>query len=396
MGCGFSLTGLAANSIKNFLFLILSPFSFPPNTEKIRVKIIEKHIGRHENGNLYFVARKNGKLTVKSLRTSNLTEARRKISEMGTLALTATREPAVPLLVHSEPKEMDVKPSVPAIKLSEALEKHRKSLVLLTDGTRDMASLGIRVILKHGKDWSGFDPVAIWNDYRESGTKRKGRRKGKLTSAANHLRWYLRKFVPWAVSQGFLPQESVVKMKTIPCLKINSKKIRVPASSVVDEFLTMIESEDPEGGSYLRFLAVTGLRKTGALTLRWQDIDFEAGTMAVLQKGGIRKVIPMTPEAILALQGRKGRDQPYTLDANAMNRLKSRMKRFAKGFDLDLTTNHSFRHYFASRCLIAGLTVQEVAKLLGHADQGQLVLKTYGHLCGEHLKDLVSKLKLAS
>ncbi len=202
--------------------------------------------------------------------------------------------------------------------------------------------------------------------------------------------------MPWAVSQGFLGQEALKKLAAIPCLKINSKQIRVPTASTVDEFLTMVESEDPEGGAYLRFLAVTGLRKTGALTLRWRDIDFVSGTMAVLQKGGIRKVIPMTPEAQLALEGRVGIAHPYPLDANAMNRLKNRMKRFAKGFDIDLTTNHAFRHYFASRCLIAGLTVQEVAKLLGHADQGQLVLKTYGHLCGDHLKDLLSKLKLAS
>lgn len=360
------------------------------------MKIIEKHIGRHENGKLYFVARRNGKLTVKSLHTLDLAEARRKISEMGTLALTAPREPAVPPPTAAETKAIEVKPPLPAITLAEALEQHRKSLILLTDGTRDMAALGERVILKFGKNWSGFEPVAIWNDYRDSGTKRKGKRKGKLTSAANHLRWYLRKFVPWAVSKEFLPPEALVRMKAIPCLKINSRQIRVPAASAVNEFLTMIESEDPEGGAYLRFLAVTGLRKTGALNLRWRDIDFESGTMAVLQKGGIRKVIPMTPEAILALQGRKGRDHPFTLDANAMNRLKSRMKRFAKGFDLDLTNNHSFRHYFASRCLIAGLSVLEVAKLLGHADQGQLVLKTYGHLCGEHLKERVSNLRLAS
>lgn len=109
------------------------------------MKIIEKHIGRHENGKLYFVARRNGKLTVKSLHTSDLAEARRKISEMGTLALTAPRESAVPPPTAAETKETEVKPPVPVITLAEALEQHRKSLILLTDGTRDMAALGKRV-----------------------------------------------------------------------------------------------------------------------------------------------------------------------------------------------------------------------------------------------------------
>lgn len=116
--------------------------------------------------------------------------------------------------------------------------------------------------------------------------------------------------------------------------------------------------------------------------------------MAVLQKGGHKKVIPMTPEAVVALRGRAGKEHPWPLDINAMNRLKLCMKRFAKGYDLDLNTFHSFRHYFASRCLLEGLTVQEVAQLLGHSDQGQLALKTYGHLCGAHLRTAVAGLRL--
>jgi hypothetical protein len=66
---------------------MLSPLFFPPNPEKIGLKIIEKHIGRHENGKLYFVAHQKGLLTVRSLKTTNLAEAQRKIREMGTLGL---------------------------------------------------------------------------------------------------------------------------------------------------------------------------------------------------------------------------------------------------------------------------------------------------------------------
>lgn len=66
----------------------------------------EPNISRHENGNLYFVARRNGKLTVKSLKTADLAEARRKIREMGTLALTAKREPEPPAVVSFEIRAM--------------------------------------------------------------------------------------------------------------------------------------------------------------------------------------------------------------------------------------------------------------------------------------------------
>ena len=111
-------------------------------------------------------------------------------------------------------------------------------------------------------------------------------------------------------------------------------------------------------------------------------------------KRGKIKVFPMTPEAIAVLQSRRERSRPWQMDINAIERLERKMKRFAKGFDIDLNTFHSFRHYFASRCLMAGLTVQEVATLLGHSDGGVLVLKTYGHICGLHLRNAVSGLRL--
>jgi site-specific recombinase XerD len=56
---------------------------------------------------------------------------------------------------------------------------------------------------------------------------------------------------------------------------------------------------------------------------------------------------------------------------------------------LELNTFHCFRHCFASRRLLSGLTMQEVATLLGHRDGGVLVLKTYGHVFGEHLRQAV-------
>ena len=357
----------------------------------------EPNISRHENGNLYFVARKGGKLIVKSLKTADLPEARRKIREMGTAALTARREPEPPAVVQPVPLPVAVvetKPKAPMMSLAEALAEHRRGLVLLSKGTEEMAERGCKAIEDFAATgWEMFSPVKIWTDYRKTGIARQG---FLLGSAANHLRWYMLKFVPWAVKRGLLGQDALESLAEIPRLKVNSRQIRVPTVAEVAEFLAMVESEDPEGGAFLRFLTVTGLRLSGALNLEWSDIDLGQGSMAIIQKGGAKKVIPMTPEAIELVTDRRGRRKPCPLDIKALERLERRMKRFAKGLDLDLKTFHSFRHYFASRCLLSGMTVQEVAKLLGHSDQGQLVLKTYGHLCGEHLRQAVAKIRLAS
>jgi hypothetical protein len=115
------------------------------------VKTIENepNISRHENGNLYYVARKGGKLTVKSLKTADLAEARRKIRDMGTLALTAKREPEPPAVVMPVPLPaalVETKPTAPVMSLAEALAEHRRGLVLLSKGTEKMADSGRKVI----------------------------------------------------------------------------------------------------------------------------------------------------------------------------------------------------------------------------------------------------------
>lgn len=397
------LLGVATSSIQVGLILDTFSFSFAKRKEKLRVKIIEKNIGRHENGNLYFVSRRKGKLNRQSLGTKDLKEARRKIRELGTLSLTSSPA-SLPALLPAPPSKSAVpvlaavaetKPTVPAVpvlSLAEALAEHDRGLILLTDGTKEMAKRGRKAVEQFAKTgWMGFSPVEIWTEYRETGLERQG---FLLGSAANHLLWYMQKFVPWAAKRGFVGADALESLAKIPRLKVNSRTIRVPSVEVVEEFLKMVESEDRDGGAYLRFLTTSGVRLSGGIGLRWKDIDFAAVQMAVMQKGGKRKIIPMTAEAVEVLKSRERKVKPFALDQNAIERLERIMKRFAKGFEIDLTTFHSFRHYFASRCLLSGFTVQEVAKLLGHSDNGVQVLRTYGHICSDHMKERLAGLRL--
>jgi len=307
-------------SIQVGSFLDTFSSSFAERKEKLGVKIIEKNIGRHENGNLYFVSRRKGKLHRQSLGTKDLKEAKRKIREIGTLGLIAAREPAVPLpgavaeVTPAVPVVLAV-PAAPVITLAEALTEHDRGLILLAKGTKEMAVRGRKAIERFAKGWEDFSPVAIWNDYRETGLERQG---ALLGSAANHLLWYLGKFIPWAAKRGLVGADVMESLAEIPRLTVNSRTIRVPSVEVVEEFLAMVESEDPDGGAYLRFLTTSGVRLSGGIGLRWKDIDFAAAQMAVVQKGGKRKIIPMTAEAVEVLKSREGKVKPFDLDQNAV------------------------------------------------------------------------------
>lgn len=55
-------------------------------------------------------------------------------------------------------------------------------------------------------------------------------------------------------------------------------------------------------------------------------------------------MLPLTPEAYAVLLTRKGRERPWEFDDAEISKLTKRMKRFAKGYDMDLRYFHAFRH----------------------------------------------------
>lgn len=379
------------------------------------MKAIATNIHLHENGTLYFVARKSGRLFVRSLKTKDLDEARRFLRERGTASFFGKKGPTLryettafprqkvnhlsetelvnlPVSSIARPNGMISDPAVcvpvkgTKPSLTEALDAHDQQLLFDSGGTQNMIALGRKAILRFSKNWDDFSCIKIWKLYRENGLRKKPR---KVTAGTNHLLWYFRKFVPWAIEQGYLPASEEAALRKLKKTKVNPRRIRVAESEKLEELLQMVESEDSDGGAYLRFLACAGPRRGGAAGLDWSDIDFTLREATFRQRDGRTEVIPLSDEAIAVLESRKGRKKPFDMDLKAIERLERRLKRFAKGLDLDITYFHALRHNFASQALVGGLNPKEVAKLLGHRDGGVLVLKTYGHLIEKRLKDAV-------
>ncbi len=57
---------------------------------------------------------------------------------------------------------------------------------------------------------------------------------------------------------------------------------------------------------------------------------------------------------------------------------------------------HLCRHYFATRCIQAGVDMPTVARWLGHQDGGALLAKTYFHLADEHSQEMAAKVRIAA
>jgi integrase len=147
----------------------------------------------------------------------------------------------------------------------------------------------------------------------------------------------------------------------------------------------------------------TGLRRGELFQLRWSDLDTRQRLITVRGEGaksGQTRRTPLNDEALSVLQAWhkqhakadaddfvfKGRGGALTRIDTAWESLMKLAK--VKGFRF-----HDCRHDFASRLVMAGVPLNTVRELLGHASL-EMTLR-YGHLAPHHLHTAVAALERA-
>jgi len=169
----------------------------------------------------------------------------------------------------------------------------------------------------------------------------------------------------------------------------------------------------------IRLLALSGMRKTEALSLRWEHVDFAKGNLHVgmdgMSKSGKSRIVPLTIDALrwhlehmhetrdpfspwLFPSPERGNDPRHSHWANpykAWNKVREKASvpdpAFPEDFDepeerrrrwrrLATTVVHDLRHHFISVCVHAGINYMTIAEIVGHEDGGVLIGEVYGHV----------------
>ena len=147
----------------------------------------------------------------------------------------------------------------------------------------------------------------------------------------------------------------------------------------------------------VELLAYSGARLGEALHVRWSDIDWKRRTLTISggeqgTKSNERRVIPLFPPLERLLRQMDGRSG----DARFNDRIiriwsaKIALTNACRRLGLPVFLHHSFRHFFASTAVEAGIDFRTIAGWLGHRDGGGLLAKTYSHLRAEH-SELMAK-----
>lgn len=212
----------------------------------------------------------------------------------------------------------------------------------------------------------------------------------------------LRSLCRYLEERGFLgmnPAEPVMYPKT---------RVRLPSFLGVDEMFHFLGSLDKScrepGASWRRYrnravfelLYSTGLRVSELTGANETDLDFDAGMMRVLGKGGKERVVPVGEKAVesvseylavLDLQFSTARNRNRALFRNARGgRLTARsvhrillaeLKRCGLWQHL---TPHGLRHTFATHLLNAGADLRAIQEMLGHATLSTTQRYTHVHM----------------
>ena len=155
----------------------------------------------------------------------------------------------------------------------------------------------------------------------------------------------------------------------------------------------------------VRLAINSGMRKGEIFNLRWPDVDLDRALATVRGEGigeeGAKskqtRYLPLNSDAVTALrawQSHAGDLSGYVFPGRAAGeRLDDVKKGWApvvKAAQLVNFTFHDLRHTFASKLVMAGVDLNTVRELLGHADL-KMTLR-YAHLAPEHKAAAVAKL----
>lgn len=193
----------------------------------------------------------------------------------------------------------------------------------------------------------------------------------------------------------------------------------------VDEAAALMKAamaDDTPFGYAVALGLQTGLRRGELLGVRWRDIKLEERLLTVrravkvdtaAEKGQRHQVgdtktrsshrtLPLNSQAVAVLeaarawQERAAHSTPgwqdsgyvFTTDTGGMQHpanLKRTLARLCRTAQVPVRSPHAMRHTFASAAIASGMTVEQVSRLLGHADV-TVTLRVYHHFYQRDLR----------
>ena len=168
--------------------------------------------------------------------------------------------------------------------------------------------------------------------------------------------------------------------------------------AIVDSIRTQLQSDTrEESADYVEFMGLAGLGQAEAASLTWGDVIFDRGQMITYRhktKQGF--AVPIYPQVLALLEkrwkratGLKGGKSPAPdTKVFSVRDAKVAIASACKRLGLTRYSSRSFRRLFVTTAIERGVDVKVIAAWQGHRDGGKLILDTYSHVRPAHSESM--------
>lgn len=242
------------------------------------------------------------------------------------------------------------------------------------------------------------------------------RKRGLSDSTVHHVHVALGKLLGDAVEDGLMARNPVQRLRKDRRPTTGDRaEMQVWSESQVHAFLAAAEADRLH--ALWRLALATGMRRGELLGLRWEDVDLDAGRLAVRRnlvaidndtvegepKSGRPRTVALGPETVAVLRAHRRRQLEERMawaegwtdtglvfvqqDGTALHpqSLRHQLARLAKVAGVPVIRVHDLRHTAATHLLARGVPVKVVQEMLGHAS-ATITQDLYGHVL-PHMQD---------
>ena len=342
--------------------------SRPQGSAPSLIKVAECLYRLSTSGIYYAIIKKSGKQFRRSLKTKDRKLAERKLAVLRQKIARMKGEVATEILTFGELAKRWLESMRPSYKPGSARR-------------REVCINQLRPF---------FDKVALKNiSFAACEDWLRKRGNALSESSFNQERETLVMILDFAVSQNLILDNPASDIKR---RKMRKATVVVPTREEFQLLLKTLEEADnrsQEAAHLVELLAYSGMRLAEATALAWEDIDWKKKTFHVSggEKGTKNKrerVVPLFPSLAGFLERLRESRAIHTGRVIQITTAKRAISSACKRARIPRFTHHSFRHYFVSNAIEAGVDFATIAAWVGHLDGGVLVAKTYGHLREGH------------
>lgn len=210
----------------------------------------------------------------------------------------------------------------------------------------------------------------------------------------------------------YLVVENLIDEDPSENLKSPGKWERIPKALSISETKNLLSCSNIESvkakpilirdSVMLELIYSSGLRVSELVSLKLEDIHFDAGFLRVIGKGSKERIVPVSEGTLKKIKNYinnerraiiKGKESPYLfLTSRGLPMTRQRfwqtVKSAGKKIGLKISP-HTMRHSFATHLLEGGADLRALQKMLGHADIS--TTQIYTKVTTERLKQVYSK-----